>query len=137
MSVLVLGLASYPSILPNLDQDINTSDFQLPLDNIAFAQEEIEVELTEEVGISDEEEVGVEETEEEAEEEEEIELRGKIASIGPGNQFTLESGEVILTDENTDFDDFTSLGDLEVGFEVDIDVVLINGDLLATQIEVE
>ncbi len=37
MSVLVLGLASYPSILP--------------LGNVAFAQEEIEVELTEEVGI--------------------------------------------------------------------------------------
>ena len=127
MSVLVLGLASYPSIVPNLDQDITTSNFQLLLGSIAFAQEE-----------NGEEENGEEENgEEENGEEEEIELRGIIASIGPGNQITLESGEVILTDENTDFDDFTSLGDLEVGFEVDIDAVLINGDLLATQIEVE
>ena len=121
MSVLVLGLASYPSILPNLDQDITTSNFQLPLGSIAFAQEEN----------------GEEENGEEENGEEEIELRGIIASIGPGNQLTLESGEVILTDENTDFDDFTSLGDLEVGFEVDIDAVLIDGNLLATEIEVE
>ncbi len=42
MSILVLGLASYPSILP--------------LGNVAFAQEEIDVELTEEVEISAEEE---------------------------------------------------------------------------------
>jgi len=55
MSVLVLGFVSYPSILP--------------LGNVAFAQEEIVIELTEEVGISDDEEVGVEETEEEEAEE--------------------------------------------------------------------
>ena len=40
ISVLVLGLASYPSIIPNLDQDISTSNFQLPLGNTVFAQEE-------------------------------------------------------------------------------------------------
>jgi len=68
MSVLVLGFASYPSALPNLGQDITNS--QLPLGNIAFAQEEIQVELKDEVGISDEEEVE-EEVEEEAEEESE------------------------------------------------------------------
>jgi len=80
MLVLVLGFASYPSALPDLGQDITNS--QLPLGNVAFAQEEIEVELTEEVGISDveaeveaEEETEVEaeeETEEEAEEEAEV-----------------------------------------------------------------
>ncbi len=64
MSVLVLGFASYPSALPNLGQDITNS--QLPLGNVAFAQEEIEVELTEEVGISDvEAEVEAEEETEE------------------------------------------------------------------------
>jgi len=41
MSVLVLGFASYPSALPDLGQDITNS--QLPLGNVAFAQEEIKV----------------------------------------------------------------------------------------------
>ena len=50
MSVLVLGLASYPSIPPNLNQDI--TDFQLPLGNFAFA-EDITIELKETIGISD------------------------------------------------------------------------------------
>ncbi|KAG2479188.1 MAG: hypothetical protein NPMRTH1_80004 [Nitrosopumilales archaeon] len=67
MSVLVLGFASYPSISP--------------LGNVAFAQEEIEIELTEEVGISVEGEVGVEETEEEAEEEEEVEAEEEEIEI--------------------------------------------------------
>jgi len=76
MSVLVLGFASYPSISP--------------LGNVAFAQEEIEVELTEEVGISDEE-VVEEETAEEAEEETEEERerpfgeKEVICHIPPGN----------------------------------------------------
>ncbi len=65
MSVLVLGFASYPSALPDLGQDITNS--QLPLGNVAFAQEEIIVELTEEVGISDVESEEAEEAEEEAE----------------------------------------------------------------------
>ena len=116
MSVLVLGFASYPPLLPNSENGVDAiDDLQLQLGSMAFAQEENG----------------------EEQEEEEIELRGIIASIGPGNQLTLESGEVILTDENTDFDDFTALDDLEVGFEVDIDAVLIDGNLLATQIEVE
>ncbi len=70
--VLVLGFASYPSALSDLGQDITNS--QLPLGNVAFAQEETKVELTEEVGISDveSEEETEEETEEEAEEEAEV-----------------------------------------------------------------
>ncbi len=40
MSVLVLGVLSYPSLLPNLDQDITAFDFQLQLANVAFADEE-------------------------------------------------------------------------------------------------
>ncbi len=67
MSVLVLGLASYPSIPPNLNQDI--TDFQLPLGNFAFA-EDITIELKETIGVSDVE-AEVEE-EEEAEEEEDV-----------------------------------------------------------------
>ena len=55
MSVLVLGFVSYPSALPDLGQDITNS--QLPLGNVAFAQEEIKVELKEEIGISTEEEI--------------------------------------------------------------------------------
>ncbi len=76
MSVLVLGFASYPSALPNLGQDITNS--QLPLGNVAFAQEEFKVELKEEIGIS--EEVEEEEETEEAEEEEgeEIEIKVEI-----------------------------------------------------------
>ena len=57
MSVLVLGFVSYPSALPDLGQDITNS--QLPLGNVAFAQEEIKVELKEEIGISTEEETEV------------------------------------------------------------------------------
>jgi len=44
MSVLVLGVLSYPSLLPNLDQDITAFDFQLQLANVAFADDEEEEE---------------------------------------------------------------------------------------------
>jgi len=36
MSVLVLGVISYPLALPNLDQDITAFDFQQQLGNVAF-----------------------------------------------------------------------------------------------------
>jgi hypothetical protein len=67
MSILVLGLASYPSILP--------------LGNVAFAQEEFEVVLTEEVGVSVDEEEAQEEAEEEEEIEIEVEIEDGIAKI--------------------------------------------------------
>jgi len=163
MSVLVLGLASYPSALPNLGQDITNS--QLTLGNVAFAQEEFKVELKEEIGISDvgeteeeieeeeeiklelKEEIGISdvgETEEEIEEEEEIKLEGTVqtGSItvdGTDGSFTLEVGEdtfTILTDENTEFEGFNDLTDID-GLEVEVEAVPSNDDLLATEIELE
>jgi len=76
MSVLVLGFASYPSSLPDLGQYITNS--QLPLGNVAFAQEAIEVELKEEIGISTEEEIEEETEEVKEEEDEEIEIEVEI-----------------------------------------------------------
>ncbi len=74
MLVLVLGFASYPSALQDLGQDITNS--QLPLGNVAFAQEEIKAELKEEIGISTEEEA-----EEEAEEETEEEAEAPVTIV--------------------------------------------------------
>ncbi len=141
MSVLVLGFASYPSALPDLGQDITNS--QLPLGNVAFAQEAIEVELKEEIGISTEEETE-EETEgeengEEAEDKDEIELEG-ILTVISGNSFTLEKEDgtfvTILTDGNTKFEEGVTLSILN-GLEVEVDAVEIDGVLFATEIELE
>ncbi len=48
MSVLVLGVLSYPLSLPNLDQDIGPFDFQPQLGNVAFADEDDDDEEEEE-----------------------------------------------------------------------------------------
>jgi len=112
MSVLVLGLASYPSIIPDLDQSITTSDVQMQFVIPAFADDE-----------------------------EEIELEGTIDSISdPTFDLKLLNGTIItiLTDEDTEFEDgLEEFADLEVGDVVDVDVVPSNGDLLATEIELE
>jgi len=129
MSVLVLGFASYPSALPDLGQDITNS--QLPLGNVAFAQEEIKVELKEEIGISDEEET-------EEEDEEEIELKGKL-TVNPDGTFDLDTGDGIVTisiNADTEIDDGLSLSDLN-GLEVEVEAVEIDGVLFATEIELE
>jgi len=215
MSILVLGVLSYPSLLPNLDQDITAFDFQLQLANVAFADEEEEEEeengeekeedamedaddaiadANEEIEKADEkiaeaadkgketslaeqqlEEAmakrdmaqdsfdsgDFEEAEELAEEaedlaneargkligktqedleedEDELEFEGKIASIG-SNSFFLEGflKEIFVNDE-TEFDEgLNSLSDLMLGFRVDVDVILSNSSLVATEIEVE
>ena len=129
MSVLVLGFASYPSALPDLGQDITNS--QLPLGNVAFAQEEIKVELKEEIGISDEEET-------EEEDEEEIELKGILTDNGDGtfDLLTEDGTETISTNADTEIDDGLSLSDLN-GLEVEVEVVEIDGVLFATEIELE
>ena len=215
MSILVLGVLRYPSLLPNLDQDITAFDFQLQLANVAFADEEEEEE--EENGEEEEEDAmedaddaiadaneeiekadekiaeaadkgketslaeqqleeamakrdmaqdsfdsgDFEEAEELAEEaedlaneargkligktqedleedEDELEFEGKIASIG-SNSFFLEGflKEIFVNDE-TEFDEgLNSLSDLMLGFHVDVDVILSNSSLVATEIEVE
>ncbi len=212
MSILVLGVLSYPSLLPNLDQDITAFDFQLQLANVAFADEEEEengeeeeedamedaddaiADANEEIEKADEkiaeaadkgketslaeqqlEEAmakrdmaqdsfdsgDFEEAEELAEEaedlaneargkligktqedleedEDELEFEGKIASIG-SNSFFLEGflKEIFVNDE-TEFDEgLNSLSDLMLGFHVDVDVILSNSSLVATEIEVE
>jgi len=86
MSVLVLGLTSYPSIQPNLDQDITTSNFQLQLGSLAFAQEQIEIDLNEEVRIS-----AQEKSEEETEDEE--------TDVASTDATTVDSTDVKETEE--------------------------------------
>jgi len=73
ISVLVLGLASYPSPLPNLDQDIPAFDFQQQLGNVAFADDEEEEEEENGEEENGEEENGEEENGEEENGEEEQE----------------------------------------------------------------
>jgi len=72
------------------------------------------------------------------EDEDELEFEGIIASIG-SNSFTLEGflKEIFVNDE-TEFDEgLNSLSDLMLGFRVDVDVILSNSSLVATEIEVE
>ncbi len=79
------------------------------------------------------------EHEDEEEEADEIEIQGKIESINLDSQsFTLDTGEEIFVNENTEFDEgFDSLGVLTQGLEVDIDAMEIDGKLVATEIEIE
>jgi len=115
MSVLVLGLASYPSIIP--------------LDNVAFAQEDIQIELKEEIGISAEVEEAEEEEEngEEAEEEKEIEIEVEV-----------EDGtakvEVEIGDEEFEFEFELVSTELEDIREEIISKILAGTDLTVDQI---
>ncbi len=132
MSVLVLGLASYPSIPPNLNQDI--TDFQLPLGNFAFA-EDITIELKETIGISD---VEAEAEEAEEEEEEEVELEGTITGLdsdGTSGFFFLGVDKIFF-DADTEFDDLV-VGDLANDLEVEVEAIPQGDDFLATEIELE
>ncbi|MGQ0638412.1 MAG: hypothetical protein ACT4N1_03500 [Nitrososphaerota archaeon] len=64
MSVLVLGLASYPTSITNIDNDaVNQGEFQISLVEVAFAQTDDESD--------DEDDVDVEESEEEDKDDEE------------------------------------------------------------------
>ena len=99
----------------------------LSFSGFAFAQEES-------VGISDTLETGLVH----ADEEEEVELKGKLTDNKDGT-FDLETEdgtETISTDENTVIDDGLSLSDLD-GLEVEVEAVLIDGVLFATEIEFE
>jgi len=228
MSVLVLGVLSYPSLLPNLDQDITAFDFQLQLANVAFADdeeeedgedefendefEEEEEEHDEEDAVEDaldaiadaQEEIDkaqakideaaekekettlaqeqlddaveilnnaqdsfdlgdFEEAEELAEDaedlaneargkligktqedleedEDELEFEGIIVSIG-SNSFTLqlENGTIItiFTNDETEFEDLEGFGALIKDFAVEVEIVLSNSSLVATEIEPE
>ncbi|HSB50325.1 MAG TPA: DUF5666 domain-containing protein [Nitrosopumilaceae archaeon] len=74
----------------------------------------------------------------EEEDEDELEFEGIIDTIG-SNSFTLEGFlEEIFVNDETEFDEgFDSLGDLMPGFHVDVDVILSDSSLVATEIEVE
>jgi len=137
MSVLVLGLASYPSI-PDLDQNITAFDFQHQLGNVAFADDDEEEENGDDENGDDENG-----DDENGDDEEEIELKGIINSTNQtSTTFDLEllNGTIItiLTNNGTEFEDgLEEFADLEVDLEVEVEVVPSNGDLLATEIEAE
>ncbi len=122
MSVLVLGVLSYPLSLPNLDEDIGPFDFQPQLGNVAFADED-------------------DDDEEEEEEEEEIELEGTITEILSSTSFKLrlENGTIItiFTNVDTEFEDLEGFSDLIKDFVVEVEIVLSNSSLVATEIELE
>ena len=99
----------------------------LSFSGFAFAQEES-------IGLS----VTLETELVHADEEEEVELKGKLTDNKDGT-FDLETEdgtETISTDENTVIDDGLSLSDLD-GLEVEVEAVLIDGVLFATEIEFE
>ncbi len=99
----------------------------LSFSGFAFAQEES-------IGLSDTLETELVH----ADEEEEVELKGKLTDNKDGT-FDLETEdgtETISTDENTVIDDGLSLSDLD-GLEVEVEAVLIDGVLFATEIEFE
>jgi len=101
----------------------------LSFSGLAFAQEES-------VGISDTLEIELVHADED-----EVELEGTIdnlafdVSLTSGN-FTLNGGDLIVFNATTVFDGLV-VSDLEDGLEVDVDAVLIDGDLFATEIELE
>ena len=74
MFVLVLGMASYPTLQPNFGSNFDAYDqSHLQLASLAFAQEEIQIELEEEIQIEEKE---AEEEQEENGSEEEQEENG-------------------------------------------------------------
>jgi len=101
-----------------------------PLSGFAFAQEES-------IGLSDTLETELVH----ADEEEEVELEGTIANLvfdddpPTSGSFTLD-GDTIVFNADTEFDDLV-VSELEDGLEVDVDAVLIDGVLFATEIELE
>ena len=115
------------------DDDTEFDDFNSLDDLIGFAVE-VEVVLSNSSLVATEIEI---EEEEEEFEEDEIEIEGIVASIDSVTQsFTLESGEEIFVNDETEFDDFDSLDSI-LGFGVKVEVVLSNSSLVATEIEIE
>jgi len=142
MSVLVLGIASYPSLLPNSEKGVDiTNDLQLHLGNLAFADEDDTEDGDTEDGDSGD---GVPDLAVDTEfdddgdsgDEDEIELKGILTDNGDGtfNLLTVDGTETISTNADTEIDDGLSLSDLD-GLEVEVEAVEINGVLFATEIE--
>jgi len=100
-----------------------------PLSGFAFAQEES-------FGISDTLETELVHAEDE--EEDEIELNGILTVTGDDtfDLETIDGTETISINADTEIDDDLSLSDLD-GLEVEVDAVLIDGVLFATEIEFE
>ncbi len=79
-------------------------------------------------------------TQEDLEEDEvELEFEGEIDEINLESMFFTIIGSIlkIFVNEDTEFEDFDSLDDLAPGFHVEVEVVLSNGSLVATEIEIE
>ncbi len=99
MSVLILGLASYPSPLPNLDQDSTAFDFHLQLVSVAFADEEEEEQEEEHEEEEQEEEHEAEDEEEEGTkvkiETEKGETEVKVKSDGDEYKTKLKSSDTV------------------------------------------
>ena len=112
MSVLVLGFASYPPLLPNSEKGVDAiNDLQLQLASVAFAQEE-----------------------------EGVKLLGMIGIVNPDGSFTLETEDgtfTILTDDSTEFENLEGFGDLTEGLQVEVEAVPTDEGLLATEIDLK
>jgi len=93
--------------------------------------------LEESIGLSDTLEIEVVH----ADEDEEVELKGTIADLvfdddpPTSGSFTLD-GDTIVFNADTEFDDL-AVSELEDGLEVEVEAVLIDGVLFATEIEFE
>jgi len=108
MSVLVLGLASYPSIIPDLDQGITASNIPMQFVIPVFADDEIELE-----GVV----VSVEEG---------------FFTLDVGEEEPI----TIFTNDDTEFEGFDELTEL-VGLTVEVDAILVEEELIATEVELE
>ena len=137
MSVLLLGLAGYPSSQLNSENNLDiNNNFLLSFPNLAHADEDEEDEEHEDEEHEDEEHED-EEHEDENEEKDEFKIEGIVEFIDLISQsFTLDNGKEIFVDENTEFDNFDSLSDLQ-DFAVEVEVVLSSNSLIATEIEIE
>ncbi len=114
-ATLVLGMAAYPGTSFNSVTFVDSINSPLVL---AFAQTD-------------------DDTEDEIDNDEDIKIQGTIVAVNDDGSFDLETSdgiETILTDDDTIIDDGLELSDI-VGLVVDIDVIDIDGSLLATEIE--
>ena len=157
MSVLLLGLTGYPSSQLNSENNVDISDnFLLPFPNLAHADDEEDEEHDDEEHDDekdedhddedhddekdeehDDEKDEEHEDEDENEEKDEFKIEGIVEFIDLISQsFTLDNGEEIFVDEDTEFEHFDSLSDLQ-DFAVEVEVVLSSNSLIATEIEIE
>jgi len=110
MLVLVLGIASYPTLQPNFGSNFDAYDqLHLQLASLAFAQEETQIELEEEIEIEEEE---IEEEENGSEEEEEDLMEDAADAIADANEEIEKADEKIA--EAIDKGKVTSLAELQL-----------------------